>query len=90
MGGGVWCGLRLQRSAGLIQSREAAHDAMTGGEKKKLENPLEKEIRMEKPRGEKKQQRRTRRKTSLFFFPFFSRALLRTRRRDGEERELEK
>lgn len=78
----MWCGLRLQRSAGLIQSREAAHDAMTGGgKKKKLENPLEKEIRMEKPRGEKSNSS-AREGKQVFFSPFFSRALLE----DTEER----
>lgn len=67
----MWCGLRLQRTAGLIQSREAAHDAMTGGEKKKLENPLEKEIRMEKPRGEKKATAAHEKENKFFFPPFF-------------------
>lgn len=78
MWGGAQHGLCLQRTAGLIQSREAVHGALTG--KKKVGESSGKGDPDGKTTGGKKQQRRTRRKTT-FFFLFCVRAA-----KDTEER----
>lgn len=67
----MWCGLRLQRSAGLIQSREAAHDAMTGGEKKKVGESSGKGDPDGKTTGGKKATAAHEKENKFVFFPFF-------------------
>lgn len=77
----MWCGLRLQRTAGLIQSREAAHDAMTGGEKKSWRILWKRRSGWKNHGGKKATAAHE--KENKFFFPlfFFARAA-----EDTEER----